>query len=334
MNTGKLSELITGRSIWNRCVARNPQVSVGQGAGVDAAVLRTEGALVTATAAAGSFDYVGTIGENKELQILAMRLKAGLTAWRAVNSVAAAGGSLCGLSDALILPKGMKEQWLRMMIDELESVAEQNNVSVIGGHSEVSSDVRQPVMTVTAYGTARGEFALHPHKGKTKKLDLVMTGFAGMEGTGVLASFRGKELQTRFRKEYLERAYRCIEQLSVVPAAVIAEENGAVAMHDLSESGVLGGLWEFGEQMDCGLTVHFEAIPIMQETIEITEYFETNPYLMPSAGALLIACEDGERMKGELESRGIESAIIGRTSESRDRVVIHKDERSFLNQPR
>jgi len=71
-------------------------------------------------------------------------------------------------------------------------------------------------------------------------------------------------------------------------------------------------------------------IPIRQETIEICEYFDLNPYKILSGGCLLIATEDGNGLVMELEKANIPAVVIGKATEGRDRVLINEDERRFL----
>lgn len=62
-------------------------------------------------------------------------------------------------------------------------------------------------------------------------------------------------------------------------------------------------------------------IPVRQETIEICEYFDVNPYYLYSAGALLVGTEHGEALVSHLAAQGIFAAVIGRATGGRDRVT-------------
>ena len=105
-------------------------------------------------------------------------------------------------------------------------------------------------------------------------------------------------------------------------------------MHDLSETGVFGGLWELGEKLHMGLEVSLTQIPVRQETIELSEYLDVNPFLMPSAGSMLIVTADGAGLVKVLEEKGIDAAVIGKMTQGNDKVVVHHEERRFLEQPR
>ena len=105
-------------------------------------------------------------------------------------------------------------------------------------------------------------------------------------------------------------------------------------MHDLSQGGIYNGLWEMAESSRLGLTVDLRKIPVKQETIEICEIFDINPYRLLSTGSLLIACDDGLDMVRALKDAGIEAVVIGRFTDSNDRIIIKDDETTYLDSPK
>ena len=73
---------------------------------------------------------------------------------------------------------------------------------------------------------------------------------------------------------------------------------------------------------------------IRQETVEICEYFDVNPYGLISSGAMLMATEDGESLVKDLCEAGIPATVIGKAVAGNDRVIIREDERRFLEPPK
>ena len=115
-----------------------------------------------------------------------------------------------------------------------------------------------------------------------------------------------------------------------MPEAFIAAEAGVHAMHDVTEGGIFGALWEIGEASDVGITADLRKIPIKQETVEICEVFGINPYMLISSGSMLIGCLHGNELVEKLAKKGISAAVIGRATESNDRVVINGEETRYL----
>jgi hydrogenase expression/formation protein HypE len=59
-----------------------------------------------------------------------------------------------------------------------------------------------------------------------------------------------------------------------------------------------------------------------------------NPYMIDGSGGALFVCSDGIKVKKALQEAGYEAELIGKTTATRDRVIIHDDERRFLTPPR
>ena len=107
-------------------------------------------------------------------------------------------------------------------------------------------------------------------------------------------------------------------------------EVGVSAMHDVTEGGVFGALWELGEASGVGITAHLDKIPIKQETIEVCEVFHLNPYMLISSGSKMIGCEKGNLLVEKLNEAGINAAVIGRATEGNDRIIVSKDETRYI----
>ena len=120
----------------------------------------------------------------------------------------------------------------------------------------------------------------------------------------------------------------------MIPEAKIACANGACALHDLSQGGVFGALWELAEGSGLGLTADLKKIPIRQETVEVCEVCGVNPYEMRSGGSLLMTAQDGMALVEALEKEGIPAAVIGKLTDSRDRMIVHGEEIRYLDRPR
>lgn len=251
--------------------------------------------------------------------------------FRMANDVCCAGADPSGMLLDILLPKGSGEQVLRQIMDQIGSLAEEYEVDILGGHTEVMAEVTEPVITVTGIGLCREKVRTEMKPGKG--MDLVMTKWAGASGTTDLIVKGKEELQQRFGKDFLERAEGYGRDINCLPGAAIAWENGAAALHNVSAGGIFGALWELGEQCGTGLEVDLKKIPIRQETVEICEYYDENPYMIASEGALLIVASSGSRLVRQFEEAGIVAAVIGQIREDQDRIVKNGEEIRFLVPP-
>lgn len=181
-------------------------------------------------------------------------------------------------------------------------------------------------------------------KEKRKKfgcMDIVMTGFAGLYGSVILAREKNDILSKRYPASFIERVRSEEKLLRQRPEAAPAgksdgcgaysfPEEGIAGMYLLSEGGVFAGLWNMGKLAGVGLKVYLKDIPVKQETVEICNFFDVNPYQMRSDGCCLLLAESGYRVKKRLLERGIPAEIIGVTTRDNDRVVINGGERRYL----
>ena len=161
-----------------------------------------------------------------------------------------------------------------------------------------------------------------------------MTGFAGAFGTSLIAEKKEKSLRERFPVFLIRSAKEFAKEGFENRAAEIfqgkEEESGILAIHPLSEGGVFKGLWELGEEAGTGFGVELKKVPVKQETIEICNYVDINPYELLSNGAELILCKDPAAVEQELENHGVNAALIGRTHPEKKRVIYYDDEERFI----
>ena len=163
--------------------------------------------------------------------------------------------------------------------------------------------------------------------------DLVVTKWIGLEATAILAKEKEEELLKEFSPEFVRTAREFDRYLSVVPDAGAAAAAGVCAMHDITEGGVFGALWEVAEGANVGLEADLKKIPIRQETVEICEAFHLNPYHIMSSGSVLAVTEDGPGLVRELERAGIPAAVVGRTTSGKDRIVRNGEDVQYLTRP-
>jgi hydrogenase expression/formation protein HypE len=150
---------------------------------------------------------------------------------------------------------------------------------------------------------------------------LILTKWAALEGTAILATDLASHLEGRVSPELIARAQGLTARLSVVRDGIQAAELGATALHDPTEGGILGALWELSEASGLGFEVDASAVPILEETRQICAVFGADPLKLISSGAMLVACPDLARMLAGLAEHRIPATPIGRVTE-RDRIVL------------
>lgn len=314
MKVGKVPENVLKRSVFKQIHTKRPEVVLGAGVGEDCAAvqLAADEVLVMST------DPI--TGTAKDIGTLAIQIT--------VNDLASSGAEPIGVMLTVLLPEQVEEQELRQMMQQVEEACAKANIQVMGGHTEVTRVVNQPVISVCGVGKVK-EGQLVSTAGARAGMDILVSKWIGIEGTSIIAKEK-EELKTRFSVPFIEKAKELDAYISVQSEAAVAVSSGVSAMHDVTEGGIFGALWEMAEASGVGLEIDLKKIPIRQETVEICEFFDVNPYKLLSQGSLLLAAKDGNRIVRELELAGIPAIVIGKTTDSNDRVLCQMEERRFL----
>lgn len=319
MKIGKVPESVLKRSILRQIHTKREEVLIGAGIGEDCAILSLSEDEV----------YVTTV----DPVTAATKDAAALAVHAAANDIASSGAEPVAILVSALLPETIAEPEIRELVMQMESVCEKLHIQIAGGHTEITRAVNQPILTVTGIGKAKKTQVLSA-KGAKPGQDIVVSKWVGLEGTSILAKEKEAELLTKYPSHLIAEAKAFDRFLSIMPEAATAVKSGVTAMHDVTEGGIFGALWELAESAGVGLEIDLKQIPIKQETIEVCEFFEINPYELISGGSLIMVTDDGFELKRMLEREHIPATVIGKIRNGNDRVVINDDERRFLEPPK
>ena len=319
MKVGKISEVALKRAVLKQLNNKREEVLFGGAIGEDCAAMKLD---------EGEICVVSSnpvIGAGKVMGVLAI--------YSAVNNLAASGAEAVGVMITALLPENFKESSLTDLAEEIEKVCQSLHIQVLGGHTEVTMAVKEPVFSVTAMGKAKEENLLRAKYAKANQ-DIVISKWIGMEGSVAIVAAKEKELLNRFPKAMIDKIKTMLPNCCVAAEAALAVKSGVSAMHDVSSGGIYGALYELSEAAGVGLEIDLRAIPISQETVEICEYLGLNPYYLKSGGSMLMVCDHGQELVRILEKSGIFAAVIGRTTSEKAKAIINEGEVSYLERPK
>ncbi len=253
----------------------------------------------------------------------------------AVNRLAADGIRAEVFSPLILLPPGTQEELLRELMGQICRAAFADKMEIGEVRAEVTDAVTRPVVVGTAAGR-RFCKAVSAAQDFTER-EIVVSGPVGLEGTYILVCEQFGKLQERFPLSILTRMRNAGRELSALQAAQTAagepERCGVPAMVSLGEGGFFTGLWELSQKTGCGLDIDLQKVPILQETIEITDFFGINPYAMRSGGSLLIAARDADQVIRRLEESGHMAVKIGKLTGKNDKIIRNGEDVRFLDRP-
>ncbi len=230
------------------------------------------------------------------------------------NDVAATGAEPIALLVTMLIPPETEVENIRELFAQMQTTAKELNVEIIGGHTEITDAVNKTVICTTVMGKVKKDKFVSGSGAKIGD-SIVMTKFAAMEGTSIIAAdFPQKTAQVLTDAE-IKRCLSLADRLSVVNEGRIAGMLGATSMHDVTEGGILQAVWEVCSASECGALVNIDKIPVLDETKKLCNALNINPLRLISSGSMLITIQDGQKCVDEMMKNGIPAAIIGKIKE-------------------
>ena len=242
-----------------------------------------------------------------------------------------------GISLRILFPEDAEEEMLAAAAGEAKEVCCRMRTELTCLQGEVNPAVRQMIVVADAAGAAdsRGFTGI-----MSPGQEILLCGYTGLEGMLHILDEAEEELAERFVPSFLGQAGALQSDL-VMPEQILAgcrtEASGGgrliSAARQIGSGGILAALWEMAEISGTGLEVSMEAMALKQETVEICEHFQINPYQMTSAGSYLIATEHAEELMGVLEKAGARAGRLGIAKAQNARVITSGDETRYLDRP-
>tara|TARA_Y100000815_G_scaffold272224_1_gene300669 strand:- start:805 stop:1815 length:1011 start_codon:yes stop_codon:yes gene_type:complete len=300
LEVGKFSASLLER-ILAKVDISDPRVVVGPRVGEDTAVLQTSGSLLVAKSDPVTFatDQIG---------------------WYAVqvnaNDVACTGGTPKWFLATLLVPERFTEDEAEAVFDQILEACRSIDVSLVGGHSEVTYGIDRPIIMGTMLGEVEQD-KLILTGGAQEGDSIVVTKGIAIEGTALLAREKASQLlQAGMSQEEIDKAASLLSVpgISVLHDARVACASSQVhSMHDVTEGGLVTGLREVAKASGLGLAIEESSVPILSECQEVCEALGLDPLGLLASGALLITLPtaDVPGLLTSLEGEGINGFEIG-----------------------
>ncbi|MHB1867470.1 MAG: AIR synthase family protein [Nitrososphaerales archaeon] len=227
-----------------------------------------------------------------------------------VNDVATCGIMPDELNIVALFPTGTTANAVQKVISEISETASGLGITVAGGHTEITPGLKRPIIIVTAIGSGNSFVTAKD----AKQFDsILMTKTAGIEGSSILAKL--PKVRKIVGSITSRKGAALLKQLSILKEARIAFKSGRVhAMHDVTEGGILGAVYEMSLASNLGFEIYRDSIPIDNSTRMICAKLSIDPIRLIGSGSLLMACSNNSSrlITSRLESQGIRATTIGR----------------------
>lgn len=330
MKIGKVSVTVLKRSVLRQLKTKRQEVVSGAGVGGNCAIFAfsdecmtvscVQEAAVAAEAAAGG-------KHSAEERTMTQLIQ------KCANNLAVKGAEPVAALITLLLPEALEEPVLKLLMAEAEKACHGLGMQIAGGQTRSTAAVTMPYAVVTGIGKVPVQIH-NSFQPAAPGQDVVISKWIGLEGTAYLAKQYKERLLKRYPSYLVEEAAGFDRYLSIIPEAATAVKSGVCAMHDASEGGIFGALWELAEGAGVGLTIDLKKLPLRQETVEVCECCNRNPYELLSGGCLIMTSEDGPGLAAALEAEGIPASLVGKVTDSNDRILINEDEIRYMERPK
>ncbi len=246
--------------------------------------------------------------------------------WYAVqvnaNDIVTRGAVPKWFQATILLPENKTtEVLIDRIFSQIYHACNKLNVTVIGGHTEISYNLDRPIIVGCMLGEVQKDKLVSTSGAKPGDVIILTKGIV-IEGTAIIAREKQEELKRRgYQKSFIQKCQDFLYDpgLSVVKDALLANKKDVHAMHDPTEGGISAGLYEIALASQVGLLFEREKIPILEESQILCEEYHLDPLRTITSGALLIIAspKSARKISLFLKRHGIKTSFIGEIKEKR-----------------
>jgi hydrogenase maturation factor len=321
---GKISPEIFEHVIKPHLGRRRDDVLVGPQHGVDVGIVDLGGGRVMALST-DPFFIVPEYGWER-------------AAWFAVH-ILASDASTSGLRPThftvdLNLPRSITREQLEALWVATDAACREIGMAIVTGHTARYDGCNYPMVGgATVISIGEKDRYVTPAMAAPGDVVIVTKG-AAIEATGLFGVTFPDRILAALGPEIARAAEDLFYQMSVVNDALTAVEvgvrdDGVTAMHDATECGVWGGLYEIAEASGVGMLVDQGAVVVRPEVRAVCELFGMDPYSSISEGTLILTCRPHRReaVLDRLRGAGIDATEVGEVTPAEKGIRVVADGR-------
>jgi len=247
--------------------------------------------------------------------------------WFAIH-ILASDAATSGLAPNYItldlnLPLSMTRQDFETLWGVMHRECDKIGMSVISGHTGRYEGCEYPMIggaTVICIGPK--DKYVTPNMARVGD-HIIITKGAAIEASGLFAVTYPEKVAKHYGETVAREAEKIFWQMTVVEDALTAvaagvREKGVTAMHDATECGVWGGLFEVAQASRVGMVIDKEEIIVQEPVKKVCELFGIDPYSSISEGTLIITCrpQKSSEVVQRLADRSIPASLVGEIVEA------------------
>ncbi|NHJ38902.1 MAG: hypothetical protein FK731_02635 [Asgard group archaeon] len=238
------------------------------------------------------------------------------------NDIVTSGAIPFGFNVTLILPIESSKEIVFQINKGVQNACSEMGIAVLGGHTEFTSAVNTPIVSGAMIGFVPKDYYI-PRKMKAGDV-MLCVGWCAKEGMGIIVSEGYNKLGKYFKEKKLNSLKHFGEDISVVQQALqINRKYKPGLMHDATEGGILGAIYETIAPEGFGIELVKDNFPLTKDTKEVCEFLKINPLQLISSGTLLVITtkENAEKIKKETSAK-LPINIVGQITDKNKGITL------------
>ncbi len=316
---GKIEHHLFEQLIRHQCGHPRNEVKVGAGFGVDVAVIELPGKMAMAL----------TSDPLSLIPSLGLAESAWLSVHLMVNDMATTGFAPQYGQFVLNLPAGFSKDDFNTYWNHIHNFCKQVGIAITGGHTGFiegqNSTIAGGGTLITVAPADKILVSSYAQAGDS----ILVTKQCALSSAAILAMSFPETVRQKAGAEIYMTACDAFYHTSSLKDALLAVGkdhiyNDVTAMHDVTEGGVLGAIYELATASGKGAVIHNEKLPIAPVQQQVCEIFGLDPRYSIGAGAMIITCKKGSEQAiiGRLAAENIPCVEVGIVTEAAEGVQL------------
>lgn len=318
---GKIQDAFFKHTIYPFCGAGRAEVLAGPQYGVDVAIINLPNGMDMALTS-DPLSWIPGIG---------LRESAWLSVHLMANDMATTGVAPMYTQLVLTLPEQTTSVQLEEYWTHIHMYCKDLNVAITGGHTAKAEGQQSTIAgggTMVAIAPA-GTFLLS--RNAQPGDSIIITGEAALLATSILALSFPQTVKNNCGVQNYQAACELFYKTSVLDAGLTAADSGGdrqvTAMHDVTEGGILGAIYELATAAGCGAVIEGNLLPIGEAQKTVCHHFNIDPFFSVGAGSMIITARPHkcQQVLDRLQASGIKATVAGFITEKEKGMVIRQD---------
>ena len=321
--TGKIAHPFFERFIRDKCGKKRPEVRVGPRFGVDVSIVD----LPNGQAMAMASDPLSLIPS------LGLRESAWLSVQLVANDIATTGFPPMYGQFVLNLPSHFPQKDFHAYWDHIHRFCSESGIAITGGHIGFIEGQNSTIAGGGTFVTITAQNRLLTSKFAGTGDAILVTKGCAISSTAILAKSFPETVKNRAGTDHYHNACESFYDISVLRDALTArdgeKQNEVTAMHDVTEGGVLGAIYEMAVASDNGAIIYNDKLPINETQSRVCEIFSLPPPFCTGAGSMVITCkkEAVAKIITRLGENNIPCTEVGEMTEKSNGIKLNEEGR-------